>query len=201
MIVGFTLDTVRSVSDLLADLSACRQLRHLSADQREKCAATAFANRDRVIYVRLWEAFRDVFLKHGYCCDICTYVTPVPESRGRYAAERALSNLDGLTKLILCAVCSRKCRSFAYRHFGLEIRTRYSVELERVMIAYIAAEVLSATRRAANGQSPSPRDGRFNRNDVSPINDNETNSAGDGMQHHNHPQVPKDILCLGGIAL
>lgn len=201
MIAGFTLGSVRSVSDLLADLSACRQLRHLSAEQREKVAVTAFANRDRVLFVRLWEAFRDAFLAHGYCCDICGDVTAISADRGRYAADRALDNLDGLMKLCLCRFCSRKFSVFAFRHFGVEVRARYSADLERIMLAYIAAEILSTTKRIANGQSPSARDGRSYRGDVAPINDNETNPGGDGLPHGNYSKIPESFLSLGGIAL
>lgn len=164
-------------------------------------ANVVWANKGARLYVYVSAAFEDAFGWHGYSCDICGEVTEISEDKLQYAADRALSNLDGLTKLMFCYGCSRKFAVFSMRHFNIEVRSRYSPELERIMLAYIAAELLRATTRVQNGKPPFAADHRRNRGHVTPIDDGSPNQGSIGLPLDNNSQIPIGSFQTRGITL
>lgn len=143
MTPSFINGTVRSASDLLADLQDCRVLRHLLDSERAAIIGRCFSDAKGFgrIYVRTTDAFAMAFERHGYSCDTCQEISEVSEDRLRYAADRALANLDGRVMLLLCKGCSTKFHSFCRREFNREARDRYTQETESMMLAWIAHEV------------------------------------------------------------
>lgn len=151
MIPPFQDHTVRSADDLLADLTLCRQLRHVSTEAKAAIADEIFGDRT-YRYVWMEDAFALAFVKHGYGCDLCDAVISVDERVERKVAQRALSNLDGLVKLMLCYGCSRKFSKFTSWHFNREARVAFTPELERMMLAFVAHHVARLCRRFMKGQ-------------------------------------------------
>lgn len=171
MILPFTIATSRAADDLRADLEACRSLRHVSPSDREGLVKFFFGDIEHSLregkklpgtgrfFVWTWEAFEEAFSAYGYSCDVCGTVTAVPESRWRYVADRALSNLDGLVQLMLCRTCGDRFSVFCQRHFQREARVLYSRELEQMMLAFIANEVGREARRILSGKPERRRGG------------------------------------------
>ncbi len=148
MIALLQIAITRSADDLSADLRACRQLRHLSPGQIEALVALSFdALRPTHRFVRVSDAFERAFAAHGYSCDTCDAVTDCDPKRLRYAADRALATLDGQVKLLLCGKCSDRFRMFCNRVFDRDPHIPHCNELEQMMIAWIASELLRETRR------------------------------------------------------
>lgn len=143
--------TVQAASDLLADLGACRQLRHVAAGDLE--AVVDSVRNGRLSASVAW-VFDQAFAVHGYACDVCGAVTAVSGERSRKAADRALDNLDGQVKLCLCLDCSRQCSQFCFREFGRGVRIPYCDDLEKMMLAYVAFETRTAARRFCRGEDP-----------------------------------------------
>lgn len=179
--------TARSAGDLLADLAACRQLRHLTDADREMVAKEVFApNRaqymppkmtklgqicsqckrpksdnatihglcqacyrnnavERVVWMS--DAFQVAMKHYGYSCDCCATVVEVSDEDARRAGDRALENLDGKSKLMLCKKCNTRFKAFATREFDREVRTRFDSELEKIMVAFVAQTVLTEADR------------------------------------------------------
>lgn len=154
MIYTYANETVRSADGLLADLSACRQLRHLKDDERADVVLRAFQDRKPSLFCWLSEVFEIAIKVHGASCDICGYVTDINDDTLRKAADRCLDNIGGLTKLMLCKSCSLKCAAFCRREFEREIRVVYSPDLEKMFLAFIASEVARVAKRVERGQSP-----------------------------------------------
>lgn len=150
----FQNGTVRSDSDLLADLMACRQLRHLSSQDYSDIVSDAFSTRAGKFFCWTADAFALAFLRFGYKCDICGKSVPVEEPTHRKVAERALDNLDGLLKLLCCQSCERRFGGFCKKEFGREVRALYTPDLERMMLAFIASEVCRVYARVRAGLSP-----------------------------------------------
>ena len=201
MIANYNIGTVRSVSDLLADLSACRQLRHVSIEDKLKCAELAFSHIGKRIYVWLWEALEEAFQWHGYACDICGNVTEGSQEYGRKCAERAIDNMDGQVKLMLCRLCSNRFTSFSWRFFDRDVRVRWTPELERIMLAYVAFEVLQLEKKVRNGQ-PIIADRRAAHRKIgSPIHDAPADRDNNAMPEKHDFALPAVALGTGGIAL
>lgn len=129
--------TVRSESCLLSDFMACRQLRHISKKNKKKLSKECFNGKS---FAWCSDAFVKAVGIYGYACDICAAVTKIPEEKTRIAAERCLSNLDGLVKLMLCSCCSGRFRAFCTRQFNRCAPSVYSADYEKIMLAYLAWE-------------------------------------------------------------
>lgn len=170
MILTFTNATARSASDLLADLQACRQLRHVTTDQLLAVVRFFFGDIENGLlenralpgangryFVWEQEAFEEAVSVYGLSCDVCEAIEEIPEARWRVAAERMLQNLDGQTKLCLCRVCSSRFSTFCARHFQREVRVLWVRELEQMMLAFIANELGREARRVMAGKQPRRR--------------------------------------------
>jgi hypothetical protein len=144
----------------LADLSACRQLRHLSDTQRNAVVHYFFEGSERPMaegkkvkhgggcyFAWTYQASEVAFENFGAACDCCKAVVQIPHERLRGAADRALDNLDGRVRLMLCKECSMKFTAFAQRQFDREVRVPYTPELEKMMVAWLAHEVRLSARR------------------------------------------------------
>lgn len=165
----FTNSCALSASDLWELLEACRQLRHVSSEQRRDIVQFFFGDIENGLregrklpgtgrfFVLAWEAFMEAFSAHGYQCDLCDKVTEVREDRWRHSADRALSNLDGIVKLMLCPTCSGRFESFCSRQFSRDVRVPYSPDLEQMMLAFVAHEVGVEARRILAGRPPRKR--------------------------------------------
>lgn len=152
MIPIFNNWTTRSAGDVLADLSACRQLRHVGDGKLRTIAAECFGAVDAPrTFVWVYEAFVRAFARYGYICDTCDTVTKIEDHKWRMAADRALDNLDGRVKLMLCEGCYRQANQFTQKTFGRELRALYSDDLEKMMLAFIAMktrkEAIKATKQ------------------------------------------------------
>lgn len=154
MIPVFNNWTARSRDDLFRDLTACRQLRHVTEEQKQQVCSEFFDGLKNTQKTFVWEeeAFELVFSRHGYSCDICDTITTINPEKLRYGANRALSNLDCYTKLMLCAKCSRLCERFCKRVFDRELRAVYTPNLEKMMIAFIAFKTSAAAKGYLRGQ-------------------------------------------------
>lgn len=154
MILTFVNNTARSVDDTLADLGACRQLRHADRAKLREVVETVFgdARIEHLGYVRLEAVFSVAILEWGYLCDICGDVVDVDEDSMRKAATRALSNLDGYVKLMCCYACSKRFAAFCQRTFDREARAVFTPELEQMMLAFLANEVSRLCRKVTKGQ-------------------------------------------------
>jgi hypothetical protein len=182
--------TVRSAGDLLADLTACRQFRHLTDSDRHAVCTQAFSPHrheyqapvyktsmgltcsvcgrprsdhgainktskciacyrntaiERVVWIA--DAFTLVMQNYGYSCDTCGEVVEVKDGDCRRAADRALDNLDGIARLLLCKRCSIKFKAFATREFDREARSKFDSGLEKIMVAFLAKQVYILARR------------------------------------------------------
>lgn len=160
--------TARSASDLLADLQACRQLRHVSDIDKQAMVHFFFGEIESGLlesrklpngryFVWLHEAFEEAVSVHGYSCDCCGSIVEVREDCWRYAADRMLHNLDGQARLMLCDVCSSRLSRFCSRHFQREVRILWSRDLEQMMLAFIAHELGCEARRVMAGRPPRKR--------------------------------------------
>lgn len=157
MIPNFTNWTTRSAGDLLADLSDCRQLRHVKADYLEKIIDECFgAIETPRTFVWTYEAFIRAFATHGYSCDTCDTVTQIDQSKWRTAADRALDNMDGRVKLMLCDLCFRQAHAFAQKTFGRELRAPYSEDTEKMMIAFIALQTRKEATKSLRHRDHEP---------------------------------------------
>lgn len=155
MFPGFQNFTVRSAGDLLADLNSCRQLRHLTELQRASIVTDSFAaRRPRTTFVWVAEAFALAMTRYGYSCDICAEVVIFNADHARKAADRALDNLDGYLKLMLCQKCGGKYINFAKREYDREARMTYCPDLEKIMLAFIAFEIIRMHGRVKRGEPP-----------------------------------------------
>lgn len=152
---SFTNHTVRSAEDLSADLAACRQLRHTSPAERNGVVEASFGEiSSPVSFVWVYRAFEIAFSRHGAACDCCGDIVKIPHNRLRAAADRALDNLDGRLRLMLCAPCSTSFTTFCRREYDREARLPYSADLEKMMLAWVAQQVVkkaSAIKRSAAG--------------------------------------------------
>lgn len=158
-----------SADDLLADLKACRQLRHVSMEKLMEVVGFFFGDIEHSLregkrlpgtncfFVQNQLAFEEAISVHGVCCDICGIVLEVPESKWRYAATRVLENLDRDVKLVLCEVCDRRFVRFCEKHFQRTVRIPWSRDLEQMMLAFIASEVGLEARRLMSGRPPRKR--------------------------------------------
>lgn len=143
--------TSRSADELSADLRACRQLRHVSTEALATLVAACFSTVSHALYhrrfIRVATAFEQAFATHGYSCDTCSAITEPEPTRLRYAADRALANIDGRVKLLLCKNCSGRFKAFCHRTFDRDPHIPYSDDLEQMMIAWIASAVSREAKR------------------------------------------------------
>lgn len=160
--------TARSASDLLADLQACRQLRHVSDIDKQAIIHFFFGEIENGLlegkslstgryFVWSHEAFEEAVSVHGHACDCCDAIVEVEERHWRYAADRMLNNMDGELRLMLCRVCSERFGRFCQRHFQREVRVPWSRDLEQMMLAFIAHELGCEARRVLAGRPPRKR--------------------------------------------
>lgn len=166
--MSFANHTARSASDLLADLRASRQLRHVSGDDLQKIVHFFFGDDGNEggykkgglpgvpgrWFVWTEEALEEAVSIHGVSCDLCGQVDEVDEDRWRKAAVRLLDNLDGRVKLCLCGACDQRFERFCSKTFNREVRVLYTTDLEKMMLAGIANELKTIARRVALGQPP-----------------------------------------------
>lgn len=199
--------TARSASDLLADLQACRQLRHVSDIDKQAIVQFFFGEIENSLlenkrlpgtkgsgpngggryFVWSREAFEEAVSVHGVSCDCCNSIVAVSEDRWRWAADRMLHNLDGEVRLMLCSVCSARFSRFCSRHFQREVRVPWSRDLEQMMLAFLAHELGCEARRALAGTPPRKRNdersasvkNRTDRNLVESRSDSSGNFAAD----------------------
>lgn len=143
MIDGFNLYS-SSADCASADLRAARQTRHVAPTDIDAFVDRLFEAAKPRSYIRLDEVFGAFLSEFGCACDCCGTMNPVPADRVRRGADRMLSNLDGLTKLILCKECSNSFDSFCRRRFHRDTRVVYSAELESMMLGFIAWKVKCA---------------------------------------------------------
>lgn len=193
MIPTFTNSTARSAGDLLADLQACRQLRHVTADQMRSVVRFFFGDIEHALlegralpngryFVWEQEAFEEALSLHGFSCDLCGAVEEVSESRWRAAAERLLENMDGKTKLCLCRICSSRFSTFCTKYFQREVRVLWTRELEQMMLAFVAHELGREAWRVIAGKPPRRRKDAFSydrqdRDDREPVQGRGNSSA------------------------
>lgn len=149
MIPVFNNWTARSRNDLFRDLSACRQLRHVTNEQKQQICSEFFDALKNTPKTFVWEeeAFELAFARHGYLCDTCKVITTVDAAKMRYAANRALSNLDSYTKIMLCGQCSTSFSNFCRRQFDRECRAVFNPDLEKMMLAFIASRTSAAAKK------------------------------------------------------
>ncbi len=145
MIETFHNLVVRSPEKAFGDLMACRQLRHMTDEERGKLSIDIMNNRvmpngRKVSWLYLPDLFETAFKQHGFSCDICGTITDA--KRPRIAANRALDNLDGYTKLFLCFHCGTKFKAFCFRQFDIDYSGMlFDNVVERMMLAYLAYRV------------------------------------------------------------
>lgn len=141
-------------------------MRHVSTSQKQDIVKFFFGDIQHslregkklpgtdVFFVRISTAFEEAFSIHGCSCDVCSAVVEIEEDKCRYTADRALSNLDGIVKLMLCTQCNKRYSSFCSRTFQREARVPFSRDLEQMMLAFIATVVGTEARRIAAGRPP-----------------------------------------------
>jgi hypothetical protein len=205
--------TVRTADDLLADLEACRQLRHVSKAEKHSIVNFFFGDIQHPLregkklpgtnrfFMWTWEAFCEAFFIHGYACDTCDAVVEVGERDWRRGADRALQNLDGEVKLMLCHICRSRFSNFCQRKFDRDVRVPYSRDLEQMMIAFVASEVGALARRVMAGRNPRRRkdecpatgDGSRDRAPIAPRVDASGDLSLDWRQSEHGRKVPEGI--------
>lgn len=193
--------TARSASDLLADLNACRQLRHTKAAQRESVVRYFFGDVENALkekkrlprvhryFVWTYEAFEVAFAHFGCSCDCCPAIVDVDEKQLRRSADRALDNLDGRVRLMLCIACSRHFTRFCSRYFDQEVRVPFDDGLERMMVAWLAFEVRQNAKRFINACNATPHDRPHSGPDA-PGRNHPQHSAPNGRGEKHRREVP-----------
>lgn len=213
MIEPFTNATVRTADDLSADLGACRQLRHVSSAEKQAIVQFFFGDIQHPLregrklpgtkryFMWTCEAFTEAFSVHGFSCDICGTVNKVGDQYWRRCADRALQNLDGQVKLMLCLVCRSRYSTFCQRKFQRDVHVPYCRDLEQMMLAFIAYETGALARRVMAGRDPRKRrnertgigDDRGNRTPVAPRGDAPGGVSLDWRQSQHGTEVSEGI--------
>lgn len=116
-----------------------------------KCQA-CYRNNTKKEWVFATDTFASIMKARGYSCDTCSTVTEVSDEMATAAATRALENMSGQIKPMLCKKCSQDFTVHCTRNHQRDARAVNSPDHDKMYLGYIALQVSRAGWKVWNNQ-------------------------------------------------